>query len=280
MKIVHSPAEVRQDANGNIVAIGKWDGVHLGHQYLVRQLVSKARQASAKSIVISFDPHPVAVLRPGSEPRLLQSVGERSDWLAACGVDYHLVLPFTPEFAQVPPEIFVQETLLKGLGAREVMVGYNFRFGRERKGTPELLEHLCAPHGVEVIVVPPIYVDGELVSSTVIRQHLEIGDVERAGRLLGRPAVLFGQIRTGRSMSQRDTSLYHQLLLDPGRQVPASGEYYIEVSCISAEGILQEHAGRLIVDRFDEKAQCWLQLQCMPFEPIGHNVRVKLLQRK
>ncbi|SDP16928.1 riboflavin kinase/FMN adenylyltransferase [Paenibacillus sp. yr247] len=192
MKIVQFPSEVPKKGNGSWVAIGKWDGIHLGHQHLVEQIVRRARSNGGQSVVISFDRHPAAVLRPGTEPFQLQSVTARSTLLASLGVDVHLVLPFTREFADLSPEKFVEDILITNIQTCDVTIGYNFRFGKERVGTPEILEQLCAKHGIAVHVASPIVVEGEVVSSTLIRSYLQLGQVERASRLLGRPDFLMG----------------------------------------------------------------------------------------
>ena len=111
MKNVESPLDVSKIENGSYIAIGKWDGVHLGHQQLIRYIVKCAKRDNCKAIVISFDRHPLSVLKPGSEPVQIQSVSERSDFLAKLGVDIHLVLPFTKEFASFSPENFVKTIL-------------------------------------------------------------------------------------------------------------------------------------------------------------------------
>lgn len=188
MRIVRSPLHVGGDKNW--VAIGKWDGLHIGHQQLVRNLVKKAKDHSSQSVVIGFDRHPTALFNPGNEPLQLQSIEERSVWLKELGVDVYLVIPFTKQFASHPPEYFVNNILINDLRTQDITIGYNFRFGNGRKGTPALLKRLCKPFGVGVHVIPPIYIDDEIVSSTLIRSYLETGNIEKVQRLLGHRALL------------------------------------------------------------------------------------------
>ncbi|MCM3729535.1 FAD synthetase family protein [Neobacillus cucumis] len=240
MQVIQSASDLQQNGKGSFVAIGKWDGIHRGHQQLIRHIVTSARKNNCQSIVISFDRHPLSLLKPGSEPYQLQSTRERSEMLAALGVDVHLVLPFTKEFVNLSPEAFVT-TVLGEINAYEVMIGYNFRFGKKRRGTPELLKTLCAPLHINVEVAPPIYIENEKVSSTLIREYLQKGEVEKASNLLGRPAILNG---TGNLLPSKtgEEGNWFELLLAPSSRFIGSGTYTVKMeNCsngVSANALL------------------------------------------
>lgn len=281
MQIIQCPSEVQKRREGSWVAIGKWDGIHLGHQQLVRQIVKCARSNGGQSIVVSFDRHPGALLRPGSEPFQLQSIPERSAWLSALGVDIHLVIPFTWEFASLTPEKFVEDILLTGLNAREVTVGYNFRFGKGREGTPELLEYLCAPFEVEAKVAPPVLFRDEVISSTLIRNCLETGEVEKASQLLGRPATLPA---TANRMLALPTDQYlsYELVVDSFRQVPGPGKYQVEIVKGSYQSPFHNprgYVGILDVERINRQRRCFLQIKESESQFDGQWVCVNLLSR-
>lgn len=220
-------AEVGPAELGRAVAIGTFDGVHRGHQELFRRLVAEAGRLGLESVALTFDPHPLNVVRPESAPPVLTDTAEKAALIASLGVSRVVVLPFDRDRAAQSAVDFVREVLVDRLGARLVMEGWNFCFGRDRQGTPELLTELGGRWGFDVRVLPPVTVDGETVSSTAIRQHLGQGRVEKAGALLGRPYSLAGRVIRG---EQRGRFLgYPTANLDvgPGRLLPARGVYAV-----------------------------------------------------
>jgi riboflavin kinase/FMN adenylyltransferase len=180
-----------------VVAQGTFDGIHLGHQAVIRTAVARARTLRVRSVAVTFDPNPLAVLRPTEVPPELLPLEERLERMAELGPEVCLVIPFTAEFSRMEAEAYVQSVLLGLLRAREIVVGFNHAFGRGARGTPELLRRLAGPAGVLVHVVAPLSVDGVTVSSTSIREALRDGDVERAASLLGRPYTVAGVVTRG-----------------------------------------------------------------------------------
>ena len=197
MQIVRGLDQYRPDAPPSVVAQGTFDGIHLGHQAVIRMAVGRARTLGVRSVAVTFDPNPLAVLRPAEAPPELLPLEERLERIGELGPEVCLVIPFTAEFSQVEAETYVQDVLLGLLGAREIVVGFNHAFGRGARGTPELLRRLAEPAGVLVHVVAPLRVDGVAVSSTSIREALRDGDVGRAASLLGRPYTLAGVVTRG-----------------------------------------------------------------------------------
>jgi riboflavin kinase/FMN adenylyltransferase len=182
---------------GAVLTVGSFDGLHVGHQAIVRALVRRARAAALPAMLVTFEPHPLDVLRPGSAPALLSDPMEKAARLAALGVDRLHVLAFTPEFARIEAGGFVRDVLVRELGCRELVVGEDHRFGRGRTGGMAELRALTAELGLALEVVPRVEVDGAPVSSTRTRRAVAEGDLGLAARLLGRPYGVFARVERG-----------------------------------------------------------------------------------
>ncbi|GAK53714.1 riboflavin kinase / FMN adenylyltransferase [Candidatus Moduliflexus flocculans] len=204
MKIFWDIAAITQQIASPIVALGNFDGVHAGHQALFRLIHQRAKEIQGTSCVITFDPHPQKVLFPDQELYLLNHLEEKFEIIQAHGIDLLLCLPFTPEFAAQDPIQFVKDVLVEKLHVREMYIGYDGRFGHGRNGSPEVLAELGEKYGFRVTIIPPIVLDGTVVSSTKIRQFLQNGEVERAAALLNRPYALDGTVVYG---TQRGSQL-------------------------------------------------------------------------
>ena len=177
-----------------VVAIGIFDGVHLGHQRIISEAVSEASRLRAKSLVLSFEPHPLEVLIPAKAPTLLTSPEERAVLMDSLGVDCLCFVRFTARVANMTPEQFVKAILIDRLRVETVTIGFNFSFGRKAKGNAETLRELGRKYGFGVRVVQPVKVNGVTVSSTLIRALIARGEVEDAARFLGRPYSLSGAV--------------------------------------------------------------------------------------
>lgn len=187
------PAALR----GAVVALGNFDGVHRGHAELARAAAAIAAPLGAPTAALTFEPHPRSVFRPEQPVFRLTPPAIKTELLSKIGFATSFILPFDKEVAAITAEAFIDELLLGRLGARGLVCGYDFHFGRGRAGSPELLQARGAAEHVPVTVVPPFLVDGEPVSSTAIRLALEAGDVARAARLLGRPWFVRGSVAHG-----------------------------------------------------------------------------------
>ena len=177
------------------VAIGIFDGVHRGHQYLLKAMLSKATHA--KSVVITFFPHPVHVLRPDLQLGYLVSLQHRLKLLEALGVDACIVINFTKKFARIEPQAFIRDTLVKRLGAKAIFVGEDFHFGRNRAGDVKLFEQLAPKYGYEMHGMPALMAGGTPISSTRIRKLVTTGKLSATEKLLGRPFSMLGQVIKG-----------------------------------------------------------------------------------
>lgn len=181
----------------SVVSIGNFDGLHLGHQKILRAVAGRAPSLGALAAAVTFDPHPLKILRPQQAPRLLQTLEQKVSGFMALGLDAALVLTFNAELAALSPEEFVRRTLVGSLRTRAVLVGHSFRFGHKQAGSAETLRELGRQFGFDVEIVEPVTVDGEVVSSSTVRAAVGEGRVARAAQLLGRPFALTGGIRRG-----------------------------------------------------------------------------------
>jgi len=179
------------------VAIGNFDGVHLGHAALLAEVRARAAHRKCASAVLTFMPHPARLFAPDRAPPLIMSLERRLELCAEAGVDVAIVEPFTRAFAAIEAAAFIGDVLVGQLGARDVVVGYDFSFGRGRTGDTGLLRTLGAEKGIDVAVIPPIALGGVPCSSTRIRQLVSAGDTQAAAHLLGRPFELEGRVVRG-----------------------------------------------------------------------------------
>jgi len=217
----------------SVLAIGNFDGIHLGHQAILRTTVERARALNAVSTALTFDPSPRKVLRPETAPPRLSTNAQRMEWFNALGLEAVVVLPFTLDLARLSPEEFVDQILLRDLHVKAVLVGENFRFGHRQAGDVKLLSELGAIHGFDVVIVPPVVYRGEVVSSTIIRREVAEGDVSHAARLLGRPFALTGEVVSGTGTGRRFTFPTLNLAAEQ-ELLPARG-VYITRSCLEGE---------------------------------------------
>ena len=198
MQTYHSLAEVADPpAAGRVVAIGVFDGVHRGHRQILLRAVEAARSTGASAAAVTFYPHPDAVLHRRSAPPMLTPLPRKEELLQALGLDELVVVPFDKEFALLTPASFCGVVLSEHLGARAVFVGENFRFGHGGVGTPADLRQYGRSHGFEVVSVALAREDGEVISSTRIRELLKAGKVAEAAHLLGRPHRIEGTVISG-----------------------------------------------------------------------------------
>jgi riboflavin kinase/FMN adenylyltransferase len=209
-----------------VVTVGMFDGVHRGHRALLDRVAAEAAARGLPAGAVTFDRHPLEVLRPDACPPLLTTLDRKIALLGAAGMDFVLVLAFTKELSQVTAEAFVREVLLEGIGAKAIVVGENFRFGHKAAGDPALLAELGRPRGVDVVALPLHADGGEPVSSTRIRAALAGGDVRAAAALLGRVYAVEGTVVRGDGRGRRELGIPTANLAVAGDlAVPANGVY-------------------------------------------------------
>jgi riboflavin kinase / FMN adenylyltransferase len=188
---------VLEGSPGSVVTVGTFDGVHVGHGEVLREITRRAARSGRRAVLVTFEPHPLRVIRPSDAPPLLTTLEEKQSLIAAAGVDVMVLLEFTPTLQAYSARRFVTSILLERMGMGELVMGYDHGFGRGREGSVETLRELGGELGFGVDVVQAVLVDGEPVSSTRVRALLGEGDVQRAARLLGRAYSLGGLVVRG-----------------------------------------------------------------------------------
>ncbi|MCE9579447.1 MAG: bifunctional riboflavin kinase/FAD synthetase [Deltaproteobacteria bacterium] len=185
-----------------VVALGNFDGVHLGHRALFAATIRAARAIGGTAVALTFAPHPSTILAPARAPRLLTARARKLELIAAAGIDATVIVPFTPATAQLSADEFIDGIVVRALAARHVVVGWDFCYGRARAGTVETLRAHGARAGFAVEVVDKVEIDGAVASSTGIRAALTIGDVAAARQLLGRPPEVTGVVVHGKKLGR------------------------------------------------------------------------------
>ena len=203
MELIRGLESLKARHQGSAASIGNFDGVHLGHQAVLKQLTAKARELKLPATVIVFEPMPLEYFSRGQPPARLTRFGEKWRLLMEAGVDRLLCLRFDRRLAEMPAESFIERVLVAGLGVRYLAVGDDFRFGKGRLGNYELLKQAGAAHGFEVTDSASLILGGERVSSTRIRSLLMEGDMPGAARLLGRPYSLSGRVMHGERLGRK-----------------------------------------------------------------------------
>lgn len=228
MEIIRDLAWSPTLEQGSVVTVGEYDGVHRGHRTIVSEMHRLAAERGCATAVVTFDRHPATIVRPESAPLLLCDLDHKLELLAETGVDYTLVVEFTPEQAEVPAEVFARQVLVDCLQARAVVVGADFHFGKGRRGNVETLGVVGDEFGYEVLGLPLVKHltgEGEVISSTSIRAALSDGDVEKAHRLLGRPFEVRGVVTPGDRRGRTIGFPTANIPTTSDLQVPADGVY-------------------------------------------------------
>jgi phosphoribosyl 1,2-cyclic phosphate phosphodiesterase len=249
IEVFHSPLEwaAGTRAGGQqrpaVVTIGNFDGLHLGHRRILEGVLRHARAVTSSPLapahsvpvagVVTFDPHPLRMLRPAEAPPLIATLEQRITALESLGLDAVMVLPFTEALSRLSAKEFVLEVLVNQLCVRQVLVGANFRFGHKQSGDVNMLKGLGQQFGFGVEAVPPVELDGEVVSSTAVRRAVNEGDVARAARLLGEPMMLTGRVARGQGQGRKD--LVPTLNLAPEQELLPRNGVYVTESTVEAE---------------------------------------------
>lgn len=203
MKILRAIAELESLPGPTHLAIGVFDGLHIGHQAVIRRALDSSRQLGGSAVVVTFDPHPVRVLRPEKAPRLLTSTQHKLKLIERLGVDAVLLLEFTLEFSKTPPEIFVEALARSSNHLSQVCVGEEWTFGANRSGSTKLLEQMAPKLKFQVQTVPPVLAGNRVVSSTLIRSAVECGDLGSVAKYMGRDFTILGTVTEGRQLGRR-----------------------------------------------------------------------------
>jgi riboflavin kinase/FMN adenylyltransferase len=203
MEILRSIPELERLTGPLFLAIGVFDGVHRGHQAVISTSAEHARTAGGTPVVVTFDPHPEKVLRPEAGPHLLSATQHKIALIRALGVEHLLIISFDKQFAATEPEDFVQQLVTHSKPLREICVGHEWSFGKNRRGNLDLLKRLGANFHFDVIGIPPVKINGAVVSSTAIREAIEKGDLTKAAEMLGREYTILGTVTRGDSLGKK-----------------------------------------------------------------------------
>ena len=254
----------------SVMTIGNFDGVHLGHQELIRQVVEEAKEIGAQSVAITFDPHPQVLLRNLQVP-MLTSLPQRLDQFERLGLDVACVIPFTPELAEKGAAEFVREYLIENFQARRLIVGYDFAFGHNREGTAQVMDELSAQHDFSFRVLDAVTHSGSVVSSSRIRELLAKGEFDLATKLMGRPYCVQGEVargpQRGRQIGFPTLNLHPAAPLPVARGVFASricwrgtqyagvSNYGVKPTVGSSEALLETHVFDFDQDIYGEQVE-------------------------
>jgi riboflavin kinase/FMN adenylyltransferase len=261
-----------------VITIGNFDGVHLGHRAILSRVVQRARQLEAQSVAVTFDPHPLKLLRPDMNLPLLTTPEQKLDLLAACGLDAAVVLPFTRKFAALPAREFVTTYFHERLKVREVVIGHDYCFGRGREGNIDLLKEMGAAYGFTVQVVWAVEADGAVVSSSLIRALLRLGKVAEAGRLLGHPYGVAGRVVRGKGRGAKLLGVPTANIRPVNELLPAQGIYAVRLH--RGAEILPGVANIGTCPTF-ENSECSLEVHLLGFngELYGEDLAVDFVAR-
>src|SRR3954469_24456625 len=227
MKILHSISDLASLPGPLFLAIGVFDGVHRGHQAVISTSARHAHAADGTPVVVTFDPHPAKVLRPNDAPHLLAAREHQINLIRALGVAHLLIVEFKKTFASTPPEEFVRQLVEHSKPLREICVGHEWSFGRNRTGNLSLLKKLGADLKFDVVGIPPILAEDHVISSTAIRNAVKEGDFDTAEKMLGRPYSIVGTVITGDQLGKK-LGFPTANLSAHSEQFPPNGVYFAQ----------------------------------------------------
>ena len=228
---LHQDIEHLPQFKNAVVTIGTFDGVHLGHQKIIEQLKSEAKRIGGETVIITFHPHPRKIVHTGKEVKLITTIEERIELLSAAGIDHLVIVPFTQGFSELEPRDYVETFLKRRCNPSVVIIGYDHKFGRERKGDYKLLEEYSAKGFFTLKEIPQHVISNSTVSSTRIRDYLISGDIENANSLLGYEFNFEGMVvkgdQRGRTIGFPTANLQ---LTNEEKIVPGNGVYAVRIN--------------------------------------------------
>lgn len=229
MNVIYDLEKLEKPLTNPVLTIGNFDGVHKGHKVLFDKVKERAEALNGQSAVMTFEPHPIRVMKPGNGPPLITPMKEKLDLISKTGMDVILCIPFTRDFAAISARDFVEDILLKKIGIKEIVVGYDYTFGHERRGDISLLGEMGEKLGFRVHVIEPVYIDRRLVSSTSIRKLVREGDFALAEAFLGRHYQISGMVVKGKNRGGRLLGFPTANLKVVDELIPRTGVYAITV---------------------------------------------------
>ena len=281
MQIIYSLEDIKSIQGGLHIALGVFDGVHIGHQAVIKSVVDAAQESGGMAAVLTFDPHPIRVLAPHVAPRrILASLQHKEDLLAKLGVEALIVIPFTEEFAKVDAHVFLNSLNDACDDLRTLAMGEDWKFGNQRSGDVAMLRSFGGQHGIKVMAMGAVMLDGERVSSTRIRQALRDGNINSASAMLGRDYCVLGTVIKGKQLG-RELGFPTANMRVHNEQLPPDGVWAVDVTLEDGEVI--RGAGNLGVRPTveGEGARKMLEVHLLDYEGdlYGRDVVVRFLER-
>ena len=227
MNVVSGVLSLKKPLSNTVVTIGNFDGLHGGHRKILNTVLDETKKINGKSIVFTFHPHPSEVLTPHKSLPKINTIEEKVILIEHQGIDMIILEPFTQQLSQKTPEEFFNEILLKKFNPKVIVVGHDFRFGHKRKGDIELLRKLGIQNKIKIIEVPPFKLNKQIVSSSLIREAIQSGDVEKALLYLGRPFFMAGTVISGSGRGKKINTPTANLYVG-NRLIPGDGVYIIQ----------------------------------------------------
>jgi len=228
MLVLHDPLKQTDLPRGCVATIGNFDGMHLGHQTIIRGVVERAREVRRPSTVITFHPHPLSIVAPDRVPKQILTLAQKEELIAALGVDALLVVPFTHDFSRWTAERFVNEFLVRALQVTEVRIGRDFCFGAGREGKLDMLQAAGKRHGFDVHGIDDVRVRGVRVSSSLVRNAISKGAMRVANAALGRTYFIDGRVATGRKLGRKIG--FPTVNVDPSNELFPAGGVFVTTS--------------------------------------------------
>jgi riboflavin kinase/FMN adenylyltransferase len=229
MQVILNLNEIKKPLTNPVLTIGNFDGVHKGHLALFDKVKERAKAIAGQSVVMTFEPHPLKIMRPADGPQLITHTGQKLELIEKAGIDVIVCVSFDREFAAIPARDFVNNILVKKIGIKEIVVGYDYTFGHNREGDINLLREIGNDFGFVVHLVGPIEIDHTLVSSTSIRRLVQEGRLEEARVLLGRDFEVQGTVVKGRNRGGRLLGFPTANLNPHGELLPKRGVYAVKL---------------------------------------------------
>jgi riboflavin kinase/FMN adenylyltransferase len=278
MEIIRSIEELERLHGPLFLAIGVFDGVHRGHQAVISTSTSHAQSSNGTPLVVTFDPHPVKVLRPNDAPHLLTATQHKIALIRDLGVDHLLVINFDKKFAATPPDKFVEQLVAHSKPLREICVGHEWSFGKDRRGNLGLLKELGAQFHFHVVGIPPVKVNSAVVSSTAVRQAVEKGDFATAAVMLGREYTILGTVKAGEKLGKK-LGYPTANLSAHSEQFPPNGVYLAEawIQGVLYHGVINLGYRPTVSDERSERV---LEIYLLDFnrDIYGENVEVRFVR--
>jgi riboflavin kinase/FMN adenylyltransferase len=229
MHIVYDLNELTEPLRNPVLTIGNFDGVHRGHLALFDKVMERAKALNGQSVVMTFEPHPIKVMRPGNGPPLITPIEQKLELISNTGIDVIICLAFTLEFASMSAEDFIEGILIDRLGVKEIVVGYDYTFGHKRQGNVSFLREMGDKLGFKVHVAGPVHLDDAVISSTSIREFVQQGNLVDAKKFLGRDYQIYGTVVKGKGRGGRLLGFPTANLKPVDELIPRRGVYAVTV---------------------------------------------------